>query len=263
MNTSLAAPPVDPSTTDRQVGTLARQVAATAIVVGGLVHLQLYLDGYRDLPDANLGRSFLANVAASVLIGLALLARPHALVRLAGLGVTVGTLAAFAKSRTGAGVFGLRESGLQPAPQAAIALVAEVLALVLLALTFVPTLGGGRPLAAKLLAPVAGAVVAATVVLGVLWARNPERPAVAATPGTVAIAGFAFDPAQLTVPVGTTLTWTNADSFAHTVTSRDAGFDSGSLANGASFSHTFDAAGTFTYVCAIHPSMTATVVVDG
>jgi plastocyanin len=78
----------------------------------------------------------------------------------------------------------------------------------------------------------------------------------------VAISGNAFSPASLTVKVGDTITWTNNDSVSHTVTADDRSFDSGSLAQGASFSFTYQKAGTYTYHCSIHPSMTATVVVQ-
>jgi plastocyanin len=87
-------------------------------------------------------------------------------------------------------------------------------------------------------------------------AANPSAGAMAVT-----IKGFAFDPAQLEVPVGTTVTWTNQDSASHTVTADDGSFDSGQLAQGATFSQTFAKAGTYTYHCANHPNMTATVVV--
>jgi plastocyanin len=79
--------------------------------------------------------------------------------------------------------------------------------------------------------------------------------------GRVAIAGFAFAPASVTVAVGTTVTWTNRDSATHTVTADDRSFKSDKLANGATFSQTFTTAGTFTYHCSIHPSMTATITV--
>lgn len=78
--------------------------------------------------------------------------------------------------------------------------------------------------------------------------------------GAVTIADFAFDPATLEVSVGDTVTWTNEDSPAHTVTFAD-GPDSGSLSSGATFEHTFDAAGSFSYMCMIHPTMTATIEV--
>jgi plastocyanin len=63
------------------------------------------------------------------------------------------------------------------------------------------------------------------------------------------------------VAVGTTVTWTNQDSTAHTVTANDGSFDSGPIQPGKSFSHTFSTAGTVAYHCKIHPSMTATVTV--
>jgi len=79
----------------------------------------------------------------------------------------------------------------------------------------------------------------------------------------VAIRGFAFQPQTITVPVGTTVRWTNQDSVAHTSTSKNGVWDSGSLRQGQSFSFTFTKPGTFPYFCTIHPSMTATVIVTG
>ncbi len=79
----------------------------------------------------------------------------------------------------------------------------------------------------------------------------------------VAIRGFAFQPNTITVPVGTTVRWTNQDSVSHTTTSNDRVWDSGTLRQGQSFSFTFTKPGTFPYFCAIHPGMTGTVVVTG
>ena len=78
----------------------------------------------------------------------------------------------------------------------------------------------------------------------------------------VSIANFAFQPDSLQIAVGTTVTWTNADSTAHTVTSDTGAFDAGPLAPGASFTQTFDTPGTYTYHCQIHPFMTGTIVVS-
>lgn len=80
---------------------------------------------------------------------------------------------------------------------------------------------------------------------------------------SVEIANFAFSPANITVKQGTTVTWTNNDSTVHTATSTDgpAGFDSGNLSRGESFSFTFEAAGTYNYICTPHPSMTGTITV--
>jgi plastocyanin len=82
-----------------------------------------------------------------------------------------------------------------------------------------------------------------------------------AAKGTVRIAAFAFNPASRTAKVGDSVTWTNKDRTAHTVTADTGAFDAGSLAPGKSFSFTFDQAGTFTYHCRIHPRMTGKVIV--
>ena len=91
-------------------------------------------------------------------------------------------------------------------------------------------------------------------------AAPSEAPA--AGGDAVTIANFAFGPASLSVAAGTTVTWTNDDSAAHTATADDGTFDSSSIAPGATFSQPFDTAGTFAYHCSIHPNMTATIEVN-
>jgi plastocyanin len=83
-------------------------------------------------------------------------------------------------------------------------------------------------------------------------------------PGTneVWIQGMAFNPSTITVAIGTTITWTNKDAVSHTVTSNSGAFDSGIIGSNGTHSFTFNTAGTFSYYCAIHPTMTATVVVN-
>ena len=83
-----------------------------------------------------------------------------------------------------------------------------------------------------------------------------------AASSAVTIASFAFAPASLTVKVGTTVTWTNKDSTTHTVTSDNNVFSSSDLASNASYSFTFNTAGTFSYHCAIHTSMKGTITVQ-
>jgi plastocyanin len=78
----------------------------------------------------------------------------------------------------------------------------------------------------------------------------------------VFIQGMAFNPSSITVAAGTTITWTNKDAIAHTVTSNTNLFNSGSLASNKTFSFTFATAGTYSYYCSIHPSMVASVTVN-
>ncbi len=91
---------------------------------------------------------------------------------------------------------------------------------------------------------------------------TPEsEPSPTTTIAEVSISGFAFVPATITIPVGTTVTWTHNDSPPHTVSSRDGLFDAGTLSPGAAFSYTFEQNGTFEYYCKIHPYMTAKIIV--
>jgi plastocyanin len=92
-------------------------------------------------------------------------------------------------------------------------------------------------------------------------AANTPASAPAGTEVKVQIANFAFSPSTLEVKVGTTVTWTNADSAPHTVTADDGSFASNDLNQGASFSFTFTTAGTYAYHCGVHPGMKATVTV--
>ena len=79
---------------------------------------------------------------------------------------------------------------------------------------------------------------------------------------TVEIADLAFAPDELTVAVGSEVTWVNNDTVAHTATSDDDVFDSGNLDEGQEFSFTFDEAGTFPYFCQVHPTMRGTIIVE-
>jgi plastocyanin len=79
----------------------------------------------------------------------------------------------------------------------------------------------------------------------------------------VTIQGFAFNPTPKTVKVGTKVTWTNDDSFTHTVKTLQGPTkpDSGGIHSGKSFSYVFTKPGTYQYICGIHNSMHGTVVV--
>jgi plastocyanin len=101
----------------------------------------------------------------------------------------------------------------------------------------------------------------AAFVAGLALAALMTAHASASSPVAVGIKEFAFEPATLTVPVGTTVTWTNHDEEPHTVTSATGAFRSAGLSNEDTFSQTFTHPGTYQYFCALHPHMKATVVV--
>lgn len=76
------------------------------------------------------------------------------------------------------------------------------------------------------------------------------------------IQNSAFNPSSLTVPLNTTIIWTNKDGVTHTVTSNSDLFDSGNIGNGGVYKHQFTVSGTYSYRCTIHPSMTGTIIVQ-
>src|SRR5918993_4760537 len=80
---------------------------------------------------------------------------------------------------------------------------------------------------------------------------------------TVSIQDFFFEPDQITVAPGTTVTWVNDGEEPHTSTADDGTWDSGTLQPGESYSFTFDEPGDYSYFCEIHPDMTASVKVSG
>lgn len=77
---------------------------------------------------------------------------------------------------------------------------------------------------------------------------------------TITIADFAFG-GVTEVAVGDTVVVTNTDATPHTWTSEDGTFDSGSIGTDESFEFTFTEAGTFSYHCNFHPSMTGQITV--
>lgn len=295
----LNAPAHSSDTTARAL----RWAAAVALLIGGLVHLQLYFASYRSYPDANLGRSFVLNAIASAVIAALLVFRSDRLIRLGGIAVAVGTLVAFFISRSSDLLFGFEEKGLEPSPQAATTLVVEILAIVLLGATFVPRIDRLSPTWS--IGPALAVVAVVAVVVGgfgAYWARDygresdaasGEAPATTAAPTAdapgaptdsaavepgssspsdgaataegqaVSIIDFAFAESALTVPVGATVTWTNADTPGHSVVADDASFASEKMSTGDVFDHTFDQAGEFAYICGIHPSMKGSITVAG
>ncbi len=77
----------------------------------------------------------------------------------------------------------------------------------------------------------------------------------------VKLKGEKFNPADITVAKGTTVTWSNDDSIEHTVTADGGAFNSGTIKSGVNFGYTFNEAGVFEYHCSIHPTMKGKVTV--
>lgn len=99
----------------------------------------------------------------------------------------------------------------------------------------------------------------ALLVVGML----PYGHAASAATFQVAMKGYAFAPASLSVPAGSTVTWTNYDTAPHDVktTSGPLAIHSPMLNKGESWSFTFTTAGAYGYVCTVHPDMTAGITV--
>lgn len=98
---------------------------------------------------------------------------------------------------------------------------------------------------------------------------TPAATVAATTPATAAgptevkvdIVNFAFQPATITIPAGTTVVWTNTSPTEHTVADKNLTWSSHILEQGQTYQRTFDQPGTFTYICTIHPEMVGTIIV--
>ena len=119
----------------------------------------------------------------------------------------------------------------------------------------------------SLLVPGLAAVIVAAVAL-LVRSQPPAAPAApvkaaAVASGRVAItiSNYDFRPPALTVTVGTRVTWTNGDATSHTATADKGAFDTGTIEPKASKTIDFTHPGTFTYHCAFHAFMTATITV--
>lgn len=104
--------------------------------------------------------------------------------------------------------------------------------------------------------------LAALLPISVAQAAAPAMPGESAAPYRIDITKFQFTPAQLTVPVGAKVIWTNHDEEPHTVTSVGGRFKgSAALDTDDTWSVVFSKPGTYAYFCSVHPFMTATIVV--
>lgn len=110
---------------------------------------------------------------------------------------------------------------------------------------------------ALLFAILLGPVVGTMLALGARGAEDSKSIA----KSEITIDNFTFTPAELSVPVGTTVTWVNHDDIPHTVVENDKKFRSKALDTDDSYSFTFATTGTFQYFCGLHPHMVAKVIV--
>jgi len=111
---------------------------------------------------------------------------------------------------------------------------------------------------------IASAVMPVLIAMLLLLVGSPsvkanDQPSAANV--AVKIDNFVFGPQAITVPVGTTVTWTNSDDIPHTAVSTDGVFKSKVMDTNEKFSYTFTKAGTYPYYCSVHPKMTGQVVV--
>jgi plastocyanin len=91
---------------------------------------------------------------------------------------------------------------------------------------------------------------------------TPTTANVGIPAGARTLGSAAYAPNPVTISAGSTVTWTNNDTIAHTSTSDNGAFDSGAIAAGGKFSFTFNTKGTFPYHCTFHPGMVASVIVQ-
>jgi plastocyanin len=108
-----------------------------------------------------------------------------------------------------------------------------------------------------LMASAGPALVAA---VGLAPMATPARPK--PTRHLITIEAVRFQPQSITVKAGDVVVWTNKDPFPHTATSKAASFDSHPIAPDASWTYTATKRGEFSYVCTLHPTMTATLNVE-
>jgi amicyanin len=106
-------------------------------------------------------------------------------------------------------------------------------------------------------------LIAAPLIAALMMSTGRAGEAVTAAIQQVSITGYKFDPDVLTIPAGTTVTWTNHDEVPHTVTSTDKSFtSSGALDTGDLYSYTFTKPGKYDYYCTVHPFMLGKVIVE-
>jgi plastocyanin len=105
---------------------------------------------------------------------------------------------------------------------------------------------------AMFVATLLGSLAGALITLGTVTAQEAN---------VVTVNDFSFNPKELSVAVGTTVKWMNKDDVPHSVVDKGKTFRSKPFDTNESFSYTFASAGTFDYICGLHPQMTGKIIV--
>lgn len=90
--------------------------------------------------------------------------------------------------------------------------------------------------------------------------NTAKQETTSTTTNSVEIKDFAFNPSTINIKAGTVVTWTNQDTIKHDVKLDE--IQSPNLAKGQSWSYSFTTPGNYNYICSIHPSMQATIIVE-
>ena len=224
------------------VGRALRIGGAVALLVAGLVHLDLYFGGYRDAGSVpSFGRSILFNAIASGVIGAAVAPA------VSGTSASPGSSCPpprWPRSPTrtpGTRCSGSKETGSTRHPRRRSCSSPRSRPSSCWPPTFIPSIAARDESSGMAVLGAAGVVAAGVLVgFGAYWASEDTESVSATGPGAVSIANFAFSPEALEVPAGTAVTWTNNDDLDHSVVAADDSFRSDQLGNGSSYEFTFD-----------------------
>lgn len=188
-------------------GSDARLGAAGAIFLNGLIHLQLALAGPGDDSGRLLAGLLLLHVVVSIAVAAALVRRSDAPTRMVAAGLLAVTLLAFAASRSRVALFDGVEPGLAPSPQALLVLTCCLGGLILLSLTFVASVGAGRPLTPTAARALTIGGVVASVLAGFVWAGGARDTSTALTitdrPPDATVPPATAEPSVTTMPPAT------------------------------------------------------------
>ncbi|MCU1397982.1 MAG: plastocyanin [Acidimicrobiales bacterium] len=196
------------NSTSLPVGRVLRIIAAVAILISGIVHLDLYFNAdYRFAsPDVNFGRSILLNGFGAGIVAIALVARKEWFVRLAGIGYALSTIVLFWYTHSGHTFLGFSHGGpvFEPSPQAQLSVIMGIIAIVALAASFVPAIDAADAPSGLPVVGVAFTITAIALIgLTLKWKPDDATTPSAAPTTTVATAGTTTDSTPATTAATT------------------------------------------------------------